>query len=79
MSDFANFAYTSSAVGGFKLGRYSIHSRYEGVVLLNDAHEIFTLFQCSFNGHDLKMSICDIGNDRIVVLFVFQVSSQCSP
>ena len=68
VGDLVKFAYTSTAVGGFKLSRYCIHIRPEGVLLLIDAHEIFIQFHCSLNGHVLKVWLHDADYNNVVLL-----------
>ena len=50
MGDLVKSAYTFTAIGEFKVGKYVIHKGWEGVVVLVDAHEMLIQFQCLLYG-----------------------------
>ena len=71
VGDIVKSAYTFTAIGEFKVGKYVIHKGWEGVVVLVNEHEMLVQFQslhCGMGcGQVLNVWIDVMHCDRIVI------------
>ena len=76
VGDIVKSAYTFTAIGEFKVGKYVIHKGWEGVVVLVNEHEMLVQFQslhCGMGcGQVLNVWMDVMHSDRLVIAKRYQ-------